>query len=750
MDRPAHSDYSLIPGNDCDDTDEAQKEQEAPAVPIESLMEAREKLSEKELEVLKRLEDFTLLWESRKAPLDEELMQVRRQIMKVDADIADAEQVVVEPDMPEPPGPPSLAWVEGTSFPIVCNCIVALNLASMIFSVQLERLGIADLVDNVFLVWYIFELGSRTAYHQKNLYLGKIHIVSWNWLDLMIVFGGILDQWLMAIVFVLSGSGPQGATTALGAIKFLRFLRVLRILKFVRALLERDAHWTESPPFEIFMSGVIASNAVVMSLELDVQWSGWVIVENAFMLIYTFELTMKLKLQGSSFFVNVENLIWNYLDILLVVGGALDLWLFPVISMVQGVLGEAPDDGMSTGMVSRIMSLLRLMRIMRVLRLVRLLKTIKPLYRLLLGVIESLKAMQWVMILTLLMLYAGAIFWTSLVGKGLIYGGKPPPAGVKHFGTVATSLFSLFRIMNGDTSVVGSVTQTVFGQLLFAVFMVLSNWAILAILTSVVSDNMISASQAAMEEDKKKDREDEYCKCVGRLNALFREIDKDQSGCINAAEWNELCGDTGLFQELSAATSHSAKDLHDLFRCLAASKVNIDQSSGGAHSTDMNTMYFEDFIEHLRITADPADKRCVLQVMAKLQLLEVKLEKHINDLWSAFAVGQPGPVLVQNEVPVQSEIPVQNEVPEQGEALPTSAPACSRASKPPTPPSDTPKSPTPPSGTPRVERKSTQPASPAGSARGSIRLSGRRPSSSSTPRTMRSKGLQPPDGITKL
>jgi hypothetical protein len=287
--------------------------------------------------------------------------------------------------------------------------------------------------------------------------------------------------------------------------------------------------------------------------------------------------------------------------------------------------------------MSKIMSLLRLMRIMRVLRLVRLLKAIKPLYRLLLGVIESLKAMQWVMVLTLLMLYAGAIFWTSLVGKGLLYGGNPPADGIKHFGNVPTSLFSLFRIMNGDTSVVQSVTGTVFGQLLFAVFMVLSNWAILAILTSVVSDNMISASTKAAEEDAERDKAAEYQRKVGRLNHLFLEIDQDGSGSINEEEWETLCSDKRTFAELSEATRYNGKDLHDLFKCLAASKMQIDTSLLEMTDEEMNTMYFSDFLEHLRNDASPADKRSVLQIMAKMQHMERKLERQIYDIWNALS-----------------------------------------------------------------------------------------------------------------
>jgi len=42
-------------------------------------------------------------------------------------------------------------------------------------------------------------------------------------------------------------------------------------------------------------------------------------------------------------------------------------------------------------------------------------------------------------VLTCMMLYGCAIFWTSLVGKGLIYGGHPTSDGEKHFGRSPSS-----------------------------------------------------------------------------------------------------------------------------------------------------------------------------------------------------------------------------------------------------------------------------------------------------------------------
>merc|ERR1719353_1262574 len=95
----------------------------------------------------------------------------------------------------------------------------------------------------------------------------------------------------------------------------------------------------------------------------------------------------------------------------------------PLHNVVMEVItGEAHEGGSSQ--FSGILKILRMMRILRVLRLVRLMKVVTPLYRLLVGVIEAFQAMQWVMILTLLVLYACAIVFTNLVGKGFISGGK--------------------------------------------------------------------------------------------------------------------------------------------------------------------------------------------------------------------------------------------------------------------------------------------------------------------------------------
>jgi hypothetical protein len=125
-----------------------------------------------------------------------------------------------------------------------------------------------------------------------------------------------------------------------------------------------------------------------------------------------------MKSFGCKFFINQDR-FWNNLDFIMVIGGMLNLWIWPLWGAIQTFLnGESsvPDTGLH-----KFLKLVRMMKILRVLRLVRLLRMVKPLYALLVGVLEALDAMKWVMVLTMLVLYAGAIVFTSLIGHGYIY-----------------------------------------------------------------------------------------------------------------------------------------------------------------------------------------------------------------------------------------------------------------------------------------------------------------------------------------
>lgn len=577
--------------------------------------------------------NLEMLHKNRAAPYRREVGRITERISEVQEELGAARQ----PYVPKaaPPGPAIFKFVDGYPFFAVSNVVLMINL--MCFALTLHfnlRGGVWHILDELFLAWYIIELLMKSVYHQRCLFFGALSVVWWNWLDLCIVVSGILDEWLLPLVNSIHGMGLSFDSSGLRLLRALRLISVFRFLKIVKAFLTSNLAWTDGVLFQSFMSIVIAGNSAIMSLEVDIPWDGWIYVEQFLQVVYTFELALKMKRFGcTKFWLSKADGAWNRLDFMMVLAGGLDLWLMPAVASLQRLLGQTHQPSQIRG----ILKVLTLMRLARVLRLLKLLKMVKPLYRLLLGVMESFKAMQWVIVLTALTLYACAVAFTNLVGQGLVTEGNQTPKGYEYFGSVPRSLFSLFKLMNGDLSVVEPIENYLAGQLLFASFMVVTNWAVLAVLTSVVSDNMIAASQKANEEDEMKLKAEAHTDRVRRLRTLFAEIDRDGDGVISTGEWKLIMKDKGLHDELLDATGLDEEDLNDYFECLAQDTSHVEQARVAWEKTrcDDKELDYNAFIDTLKDEGQIADKRSVLHVRAQLRYLESR----IFDLFHSCGVG---------------------------------------------------------------------------------------------------------------
>jgi len=218
------------------------------------------------------------------------------------------------------------------------------------------------------------------------------------------------------------------------------------------------------------------------------------------------------------------------------------------------------------------------------------------------------------------------------------------------------------------------VSTTVVGQLIFAGFMVLANWGILAILTAVVSDNMIMSSHRAQEEDLAHQKAREHWLRVNRLKALFLQIDVDKSGTISSEEWQDVMNDTGMVRELYDATQMTEEDLSDLFKCLAVDvsmrrKSGISISHGRHAEGDSTVMFYESFIEVLRDSQNPSTKRCVLQLMAKIRKLEKNIEVRINEVLTSVMDTEISMAYAAEEALAQNSI-VSRAMPDCRESIP--------------------------------------------------------------------------------
>merc|ERR1712007_412144 len=94
---------------------------------------------------------------------------------------------------------------------------------------------------------------------------------------------------------------------------------------------------------------------------------------------------------------------------------------------------------------------MRMLRLLRILRLLRLVKAVRPLYNLAIGIARAMQAMFWVLVLTMVALYACALLMTNLIGRAMLGGADDiDPRTRSLFADVPDSLFTLFGMMNGQ------------------------------------------------------------------------------------------------------------------------------------------------------------------------------------------------------------------------------------------------------------------------------------------------------------
>ena len=178
----------------------------------------------------------------------------------------------------------------------------------------------------------------------------------------------------MMVGIMHKSSGEVKWPSIAGFLRMLRLAPLARLLKLVRVFLESDLSWTEGPKLQGFIMGLIAANSVIMGFESDLLTSPiWFGVEQTLLIIFTFEVLVRLKRWGCYFFVHPRDVVRNWLDFIIVSGGVVDMWMMPAIGIVRDLMGMGP---MPKGGLGQVVTILRMMRLLRILRLVRLVNAV--------------------------------------------------------------------------------------------------------------------------------------------------------------------------------------------------------------------------------------------------------------------------------------------------------------------------------------------------------------------------------------
>ncbi|MEW9550316.1 ion transporter [Nonomuraea sp. NPDC050783] len=215
--------------------------------------------------------------------------------------------------------------------------------------------------------------------------------------------------------------------------------------------------------FQRFIVGVILVNAVTLGLETFpsvVAHYGVLltVVDHAALYVFAAELAAKIYVERSRFVRDP----WNVFDFLIV------------------AIAFAP----ATGGLS-------VLRALRILRALRLLSVVPSLRRVVSALLRAMPGMSSIVVLLALVLYVGAVMATKLYGT----------ASPDRFGTLPTSLFTLYQTMTGDDW--GNIAREVMERhpsawIFFTIFILVCTFVILNLFMAVVV--------SAMDEESAEER----------------------------------------------------------------------------------------------------------------------------------------------------------------------------------------------------------------------------------------------------
>jgi len=575
-----------------------------------------------------RLQEAQDFWDQKIAKLSHEVEALRAEAQAREVELSELQH----PHHEAPkrlPGPKCLLFVQGHAFSGFSVLVILANLFTMFMQhfyqpVLLPYKEVVQWADDFYLSFYIVELLLRGMLMHCKLLHGPPMVVWWNWLDLIIVVSGVMDQWAIPALEEF-GYMDQENESVHQFLRGIRLFRLARVLKVIHTLWVADYEWTDGHRFAGFMMIVVGVNSVTIALQADlpVYENVWYWFDRVFLVIYVFELSVRMMHQGHRFFCGSAEWGWNWMDAIIVFGGIVDQWMEPGVAIVRHCMGLPPQSfmhsvaGGNSDKLAQFMMVLRLARLFRILRLVRLIKGIRPLYTLVLGIVSAMQGMIWVVVLTFLFLYIWAILGVLLIGHGIVFGGDQPPINVAAiFPNVPEAMYVFFKVMNGDLSSVEPLFEVMPVTKVFVVtFMVVSSWAILSILTAVVSENMISATEEHRKECEQDDDDTLKLRSRMKLEEIFGLADTNPDGVLDKSEFQRLVQDEQKCDELSEACGLQKGELVQMFDLLCSSQVGHDGEV-------TSTIKHMDFLEGLEKQSATVTERAVMRLEKRLSTIE--------------------------------------------------------------------------------------------------------------------------------
>eukprot|EP00933_Yihiella_yeosuensis_P000273 TRINITY_DN10042_c0_g1_i9.p1 TRINITY_DN10042_c0_g1~~TRINITY_DN10042_c0_g1_i9.p1 ORF type:complete len:232 (+),score=46.90 TRINITY_DN10042_c0_g1_i9:2-697(+) len=183
----------------------------------------------------------------------------------------------------------------------------------------------------------------------------------------------------------------------------------------------------------------------------------------------------------------------------------------------------------------------------------------------------------------------------------------------KLFPNIGESMFLLFVVMNADMGPIeGLFEEAPNLRYLFCGFVIVGNWALLAIFTAVVSENMMHATEERRQEEEKLESQQKSKRSVIKLNEIFDRLDENLNAEITKDDWDKLMSDKDVKEELMDATGLAERDLEDMFRILSTSPT----------INGVRVIKKSDFVDSLQKENKPASERSMMRFEKRIANME--------------------------------------------------------------------------------------------------------------------------------
>lgn len=191
------------------------------------------------------------------------------------------------------------------------------------------------------------------------------------------------------------------------------------------------------------------------------------------------------------------------------------------------------------------------------------------------------------------------------------------------FNTIADSMFALFAFMNSQQwhKVAPLLNLMPWTKLLFVVFTIYSSWALLSVMTGVVSDHIQYVREVQEQEDEVA-QDVRQNNLVRSLSQIFAAADPDGSGKLRRSVYLEILNSPFQVRRLQQTVKLHLEDIRTIFDLL-----DLD----GAGTVD-----FDEFCESLDWISKPVTGRRLLKVDLGVKLVSSKVQQGVVDAKKDF------------------------------------------------------------------------------------------------------------------